>query len=195
MSGTFVRGFLLSIFISEIFERKKIKIQKHFWVFENDSLGIYTDYSYDGRLPFWTKSWPTGEKGVIKSITSGTDRTEKIFQVVNKGGRSFEEFIYTCAFFWHFSAKEVNFVHIFSCGHGFKKLSTRTPPQISRRIFWCNKNFFGLIFYRKFYRKWTGNDDIVDSDRVFRLGRTYTTYIWRVIITEITVIEVMALKC
>ena len=68
-------------------------------------------------------------------------------------------YLNTCAFFWHFSAKAVNFVHIFSCGHGFKKLSSRTPPQISRRIFWCSKKIFGLIFYRKFYRKWTGNND------------------------------------
>ena len=38
------------IIISEIFE--KIKIQKHFWVFENDSLGINYVDSYDGGLPF-----------------------------------------------------------------------------------------------------------------------------------------------
>ena len=83
MSGTFVRGFLLSIFISEIFERKKLRFKEDFWVFENDSLGIYTDYSYDGGLPFWRKSWPTGEKCDFKNITSGADRNEKIFQVVN----------------------------------------------------------------------------------------------------------------
>ena len=51
--------------------------------------------------------------------------------------------INSCAFFGHFSAREVNFVHIFTCGHGIQKLSPRTPPKISRRIFWCNKIFLG----------------------------------------------------
>ena len=38
------------------------------------------------------------------------------------------------------------------------KIAPETPPKILRRIFWCNKNFFGLIFRRKFHRKWTGNE-------------------------------------
>ena len=67
--------------------------------------------------------------------------------------------INSCAFCGHFSAREVNFVHIFKCDHGMQKLSPRTPPKISRRIFWCNKIFLGKIFYRKFDRKWTGNND------------------------------------
>ena len=33
---------------------------------------------------------------------------------------------HSCAFIWHFSAKEVHFVHILTRGHGFQKLSTRT---------------------------------------------------------------------
>ena len=49
----------------------------------------------------------------------------------------------SCAFIWHFSVKEVNFVHIFWCGHGFQILSPRTLPEISRHVFWCNKNFLG----------------------------------------------------
>ena len=88
-----IRGFLFQRFL-----REKINIQRHFWVFDNDSLGINYVDSYDGGLPFWTKSWPTGETCNFKNITSGTDRNEEIFQVVNKGGRSFEKFIYTCAF-------------------------------------------------------------------------------------------------
>ena len=42
------REIILSIFISEICERKKIKI--HFLVFENDSLGINPDHSHDGCI-------------------------------------------------------------------------------------------------------------------------------------------------
>ena len=32
-----------------------------------------------------------------------------------------------------------------------------TPPEIRWWIVWCNKNFLGWIFCRKFLRKWTGN--------------------------------------
>ena len=67
--------------------------------------------------------------------------------------------LYICAFFRHFSAREVNFVHIFTSHHGIQKLSPRTPHKISRRIFWCNKIFLRWNFDRKLDRKWTGNND------------------------------------
>ena len=38
------------------------------------------------------------------------------------------------------------------------KSTHRSPPEFSQRIFWCNKIFSGWIFYRKFLRKWVGNE-------------------------------------
>ena len=80
-------------FISEIFERNKFLFKEDFWVFYNDSLGINYVDSYDGCLQFWTKSWSTCEKCDLRNVTSVTDRIEKIFQVVNEGVRSFDEFM------------------------------------------------------------------------------------------------------
>jgi len=58
----------------------------------------------------------------------------------------------SCAFICHFSAKEVNFVHIFRCGHGFQK------------------NFIGSL-------AGSGPEITikVNAGRVFRLDSTYTT--------------------
>ena len=42
-----IRGFLFQRFL-----REKIKIQKYFWVFENDSLGNNLDNSRDGGIQF-----------------------------------------------------------------------------------------------------------------------------------------------
>ena len=61
--------------------------------------------------------------------------------LVYKGNKMPYEIFNSCAFIRHFSAKEVNFVHIFTCGHGFQKLSPRIPPYISKRVFWRNKNW------------------------------------------------------
>ena len=80
--GTFVKVFSLSKDCNfRVFLEKKITIQKYFWVFYNDSLGINYVDSYDGCLQFWRKSWPTGEKCDFKNITSDMHRIEKILQV------------------------------------------------------------------------------------------------------------------
>ena len=47
------------------------------------------------------------------------------------------------------------------------KLFQRTPHEISRRTVWCDKKF-RVIFYRKFYRKWTGNDDYHQLQRLIQ---------------------------
>ena len=69
------------------------------------------------------------------------------------------------------------------------------PLKFPGASFGAIKKFSGWFFIGSFTGSGPEMTIIVDSDRVFRLGRTYTTYIWRFIITEITVIEVMALKC
>ena len=38
------------------------------------------------------------------------------------------------------------------------KMFQGTPPEISRGIRWCNKNFFGKFVCRNFDRKWIGID-------------------------------------
>ena len=164
--GTFVRGFLLSIFISEIFERKKLRFKEDFWVFHNDSLGINYVDSYDGGLPFWTKSWPTGETCNFKNITSGTDRNEEIFQVVNKGGRSFEKFIYTCAF----SGTLVPKRSISSISSRVVMVSKNCPQGLPLKFpgasFGAVKKFSGWFFIGSFTGSGPEMTIIVDSDRV-----------------------------
>ena len=79
------RFFIIHFHFRDFWE-KKLRFKEDFWVFHNDSLGINPDNSYDGCLQFWSTSWPTCQRCDFKNITSGTDRIEKIFQVVNEGG-------------------------------------------------------------------------------------------------------------
>ena len=87
------RFFIIQGLSFQRFLRDKNTIPKYFWVFYNDSLGINYVNSYYGCLQFWRKSWPIGETCDFRNVTSVMDSIEKIFQVLNEGGRSFEQFM------------------------------------------------------------------------------------------------------
>ena len=59
----------------------------------------------------------------------------------------------SCVAFWHFFAKRLFFTYSFSLDHRIKKLSPRTPPEISIRNFRFNKKFPEMKFLSEMSRK------------------------------------------
>ena len=65
----------------------------------------------------------------------------------------------SCADSWHERAKSVLNGDNGRNEHDSTEISLETPPEISGRNFWCNKNFSKIFFGSTFYRKWTGNEN------------------------------------
>ena len=68
-----------------------------------------------------------------------------------------QHFINSCVVFWQFFATRVFLDDNSERRHASKKLFPRTPPEISSRNFWCNKNFQKKKFHRRSHRMYTGN--------------------------------------
>ena len=56
----------------------------------------------------------------------------------------------------------------FMCGHGIQKLSAKTPPKISRRTFWCPKNFLSVFFNGSLTGSGPEMTTILNVGRIFR---------------------------
>jgi len=82
----------------------------------------------------------------------------------------------SCVAFWQFFAKRLFFADSFSYDHRINKLSPKTPPEISIRNFWFNKNFRKWNFYREFDREWARNGHFWSYGWFFRVWRSQLSF-------------------
>ena len=116
-----------------------------------------------------------------------------IFYRVDEIRTKFE--LNSCAFFGHFSAREVNFVHIYTCDHGIENCPQGLPLKFQGASFGAIKFFWGKIFIGSLTGSGPEIKIIIYSSYVFRPNVTYMACCWGSVVTEISVAWVMALKC
>ena len=78
------------------------------------------------------------------------------YWITYTNNKAFWNILIKSSAFLYFFAKGVILINIWTSGHGIEELFPRTPLEFEGTSF--GTTLF-LVNFRKFYRKWTGNDD------------------------------------